>query len=257
MKINYLILAICLLPASSKSFASDKISGNRIITLESGETVEFTYIGTESNSQDSFRNRVVAKRPGISFLTSAIIPGAGQLYNGSKKRAVAFFTVEVGLWLGYASQQAKGNDKEDEYKALADQYWDFTLYAPTEKEQSEGHTIPVDVSGIPIKNNEYYENIGKYNKFNRGWEGAIIGMDSTATVERETYLDLRKDANDFFGFATTLASFAIINHIISVGDAIFTAKKLNDEASVNLSVIPLPIGRGNKFVNGLSLEISW
>jgi len=29
------------------------------------------------------------------------------LYNGSKKRAVAFFAVEVGLWVGYASLQGK------------------------------------------------------------------------------------------------------------------------------------------------------
>jgi len=257
LKYNYLILLICILFSSTDSSASDKISGNRIITLKSGETVEFAYIGVEPNYQDSSRNRVVAKRPGISFLTSAIIPGAGQLYNGSKKRAVAFFAVEVGLWVGYASLQGKGHDKEDEYQALANQYWDFTQYAPTEKEQSEGHTIPVNAKGIPIKNNEYYENIGKYDKFNRGWDGAIVGKDASVTPERNTYLNLRKDANDFFGFATTLASLAIINHIISVGDAIFTAKKLNDEASVNLSVKPLPTGKRNKYVNGLSLGISW
>ena len=257
MKNIFYISVTFILLAESHSFASDKISGNRIIRLESGETVEFTYMSVESTTQDSSRNRVVAKRPGISFLTSAIIPGAGQLYNGSKKRAVAFFAVEVGLWVGYASLQGKGDDKEDEYQALADQYWDFTRYNPTDDEQSQGHTIPVTANNSPIKNNEYYENIGKYDKFNRGWEGAVPSADSTKTEERNTYLNLRKEANDFFGFATTLASLAIINHIISVGDAIVTAKKLNDKASVNLSVAPLPTGHGNKYVNGLSLGISW
>ena len=256
MKFNYLILAICLLLAASDSFASDKNRGRKII-LDSGETVEFAYFSEESPAQDSSGNRVVVKRPGISFLSSAIIPGAGQYYNGSKKRAAAFLAVEVGLWVGYAAFQGKGRDKEDEYQALADQYWDFTRYNPTEDEQSQGHTIPLDANDNVIKTNEYYENIGKYDKFNRGWEGAIIGSNSTTTEEREVYLNLRKDSNDFFGLATTAASLVILNHILSVGDAIFTAKKLNDEASLKISVKPLPTGKANEFVNALSIGIAW
>ena len=108
-----------------------------------------------------------------------------------------------------------------------------------------------------IKSNDYYENIGKYDKFNRGWDGAIIGSDSLKTDEREAYLNLRKDANDFFGLATTTASLVIINHLISVGEAIFTAKKLNDEASLKFSVNQLPTGKGNEFVNALSIGIAW
>jgi len=257
MKINSLILAISLLIASTDSFASDKIIGRRIIALSSGETVEFTYIGAELNTQDNSRERVVVKRPGISFLSSAIIPGAGQYYNGSKKRAAAFFAIEVGLWFGYASFQGKGHDKEDEYQAFADQFWDFNLYGPSVEEQSNGHTIPIDADGNVVKSNEYYENIGKYDKFNRGWEGAIIGSNSSKTDEREAYLNLRKEANDFFGLATTTASLVIINHLISVGDAIFTAKKLNDDASPKLSVKQLPTGKGNEFVHALSIGIAW
>ncbi len=257
MKINSLILAISLLIASADSFASDKILGKRIISLSSGETVEFSYMGVESGKPGRSQNQVVVKRPGISFLSSAFIPGAGQYYNGSKKRAVAFFAIEVGLWFGYASFQGKGHDKEDEYQALADQFWDFGLYNPTPDEQSNGHTIPIDANGNVVKSNEYYENIGKYDKFNRGWEGAIIGSSSSKTDERAAYLNLRKDANDFFGLATTTASLVIINHLISVGDAIFTAKKLNDQASPKLSVKQLPTGKGNEFVHALSLGIAW
>lgn len=257
MRFKSLILAISLLIASADSFASDKITGRRIISLSSGETVEFSYMGIESGTQDRSQNRVVVKRPGISFLSSAFIPGAGQFYNGSKKRAVAFFAIEVGLWFGYASFQGKGHDKEDEYQALADQFWDFGRYNPTELEQKQGHTIPIDANGNVVKSNEYYENIGKYDKFNEGWEGATEGSNAETTEEREAYLNLRKDANDFFGLATTAASLVIINHLISVGDAIFTAKKLNDEASPKLSVKQLPTGKGNEFVHALSLGIAW
>jgi len=257
MKFNYLILAIFFLFASVNSFASDKIRGKRVITLDSGETVELAYFSEQSEKGKRSQNRVVVKRPGISFLSSAIIPGAGQYYNGSKKRAAAFLAIEVGLWFGYASLQGKGHDKEDEYQALADQFWNFDSYGPSDEEQSIGHTIPIDINGNVVKSNEYYENIGKYDKFNRGWEGAIIGSDSTKTDEREAYLNLRKDANDFFGLATTTASLVIINHLISVGDAIFTAKRLNDEASLKLSVKQLSTGKGNEFVHALSVGIAW
>ena len=129
--------------------------------------------------------------------------------------------------------------------------------ASPELEQEQGHTIPIDANGNVIKTNEYYENIGKYDKFNRGWEDAIIGSNAETTDEREAYLNLRKDANDFFGLATTTASLVIINHLISVGDAIFTAKKLNDEASLKLSVKQLSTGKGNEFVHALSVGIAW
>lgn len=254
MKFNYLILAFFILFASADSFASDKVRAKRVITLDSGETVELAYFSEQSDARKRSQNRVVVKRPGISFLSSAIIPGAGQYYNGSKKRAAAFLAIETGLWFGYASLQGKGHDKEDEYQALADQFWDFDLYGPSDEEQSIGHTIPIDINGNVVKSNEYYENIGKYDKFNRGWEGAT---NSANTDERDAYLNLRKEANDFFGLATTTASLVIINHLISVGDAIFTAKKLNDEASPKLSVKQLPTGKGNEFVHALSIGIAW
>ncbi|HET9986581.1 MAG TPA: DUF5683 domain-containing protein [Longimicrobiales bacterium] len=40
------------------------------------------------------------KNPGTAAVLSAIIPGLGQLYNGTIWRAVFWFIVTPGLWIG-------------------------------------------------------------------------------------------------------------------------------------------------------------
>ena len=59
-----------------------------------------------------------------SFLLSALVPGLGQWYAGSKKRGLAFLGAEaalVGMWVAW---KGKGNDLEEEFRAVADEHWD-------------------------------------------------------------------------------------------------------------------------------------
>ena len=248
--ISYTMIA--LLPKSG--FPSDGTVSKRTVRLESGETMTLSYLSNAPAQSDSGGLRVIAKRPGISFLGSALIPGAGQLYNGSMKRAAAFFAVEVGLWTGFAAFRGNAHDKEDEYKALADEFWDFFVWIPG-ADNTNGHTIDVDLMDNPIKSNEYYENIGKYDKFNSGWAGAVNDTDPTA--ERSQYLNLREDANNLFAWSTTMANMVMFNHLISVADAIFTAKKLNDAASVQFSLKAVNSWSNGERVKGLSLSVAW
>lgn len=254
-----LYMIITLLPTNG--FGGDGTVLKRTVRLESGETVTFSYLSNAPVQSDSIVRRVKAKRPGISLLGSAVIPGAGQFYNGSMKRAAAFFAVEVGLWTGFALFRRKAQDKEVEYEALADLYWDFQRWCPIppdclpQPDNTIGHTIDVDSMGNPIKSNEYYENIGKYDKFNSGWDGALNDTDPTA--ERKLYLNLREDTNELFALATIMANIVMFNHLISVADAVFTAKKLNDTASVQFSLKAVNLRSNGEPVKGLSLSLSW
>lgn len=40
------------------------------------------------------------KNPGVAAVLSFVIPGAGQLYNGTFLRAVFWLIVTPGLWIG-------------------------------------------------------------------------------------------------------------------------------------------------------------
>jgi TM2 domain-containing membrane protein YozV len=42
------------------------------------------------------------KNPGLAAVLSFVLPGVGQIYNGSFLRAIFWFVVTPGLWIGSA-----------------------------------------------------------------------------------------------------------------------------------------------------------
>lgn len=60
---------------------------------------------------------------------SAVVPGLGQAYNGDWVRAAAAAAIEGALVLGYVVWRAKGQDREEAYKAYAHRHWDPARYA--------------------------------------------------------------------------------------------------------------------------------
>lgn len=69
------------------------------------------------------------KNPAIAFGLSAVLPGAGQVYNGNTLRAIAYAGLEVGLWAGYISWRSRGVDGEAAYQVFAHQDWSVARYA--------------------------------------------------------------------------------------------------------------------------------
>jgi hypothetical protein len=177
------------------------------------------------------------KSPGKAFLLSLAVPGAGEYYTGHKFKAAAFLAVDALLWTGYFVYHKKGSDKEGEYETFANRHYDPIVFLQwwndldslTQSQYS--HRLPVDENGNPIFNHEYYENIGKYDQFQVGWEdiGPNFPPEDTSAVwgYRVTYLDMRKQANDYFSNATTAVMVSIANHIVSAFDAAIGAKRYN------------------------------
>ena len=40
------------------------------------------------------------RNPGVAAVLSAVIPGLGQIYNGQILRAIVWFIITPGLWIG-------------------------------------------------------------------------------------------------------------------------------------------------------------
>ncbi|MCP4632642.1 MAG: hypothetical protein GY855_06925, partial [candidate division Zixibacteria bacterium] len=175
------------------------------------------------------------------FFYSLAIPGVGEYYAESKYKPYIFFSADVLLWSGYFLYNKKGRDKEDEYKAYADIHYDRTYYDDwwnfiiglnpnTDTASTYSHRLPAE------KDHEYYENIGKYDQFRWGWDDWIsqghsyydnVDPSLYRTANRNTYLEIRKDANDNFDRAKTLMVVSMVNHIVSAFDAAFTVKAYN------------------------------
>jgi len=183
-----------------------------------------------------------AKSPKRAFFYSLAVPGLGEYYAGSKIKPAVFIGLEALFWTGYAIYTGKGNDVKDEYIQFAkDHYrydvfmtWWSTLDSTTRATYS--HSLPWDANNnSPIFNHEYYENIGKYNEFQVGWDDIgpgfppppVPGGKDTTSVNREKYLNLRRKSNDYYQNASTMVILALGNHILSAFDAALTAKGYN------------------------------
>jgi hypothetical protein len=99
-----------------------------------------------------------------AVLFSAIVPGAGQIYNQSYWKAAAFLAIEAAAWAVNISYNKKGNDKDAEFKRYADQnwseyrYWSYVNYQVDIDEVTfPGYDpIPYDEDGMII-DDEYGE----------------------------------------------------------------------------------------------------
>ncbi len=143
--------------------------------------------------------------PGKALLLSAILPGAGEYYAGSKWRAALFFGIEVAAWSAVIYYYNAGQDKDKEFKEYADEHFDADIYRDVEwaraigsadsevydgtREQWEAldwgdriqflpdqgftHKLPTkqERNASASEDQQYYEMIGKYiNQFGWGWD---------------------------------------------------------------------------------------
>jgi hypothetical protein len=63
-----------------------------------------------------------------AVLFSAIVPGAGQIYNQSYWKAAAFLAIEAAAWAVNISYNKKGDNKDTEFKRYADENWNEHRY---------------------------------------------------------------------------------------------------------------------------------
>jgi hypothetical protein len=106
--------------------------------------------------------------------------------------------------------------------------------------------------GLPyFGEQQYYELIGKYDQFSRGWDDSDpndplenqVPIQSTSKRFFE-YAKMRADANAQYDVASTWVSVAVINHVLSALDAYWSATQYNSSlhAEVKTKIIPTQLG---------------
>jgi hypothetical protein len=182
-----------------------------------------------------------SKSPYKAFVYSLIIPGAGEFYTGSRIKAGSFLAIDAILWTGYLIYHGKGTKEEKDYKLYADAHYIASEYntwwggLDSSVQNTYSHRLYFDASGNPIRTREYYENVGKYDQFQVGWDDIglnyppppIPGGSPVVSPHRSTYLGMRATSNNYFSNATTMAMVSIANHLVSAFDAAIGARKFN------------------------------
>lgn len=192
------------------------------------------------------------KSPRRAFLLSVLLPGAGEYYAGSKKKAALFMGIEAVTAGLYFTWKGKGNDIDDEFRQMADAHWDPQTYLAWRstsraiRNNSFTHAMPcsLEVAEERFGNcgsseqQQYYELLGKYDQFVAGWDDlafvdtgnpvtAYTEIDSVEKVHSELRLDYevkRDDSNVYLKRASSVAGVILVNHVISAIDAARTAR---------------------------------
>ena len=172
------------------------------------------------------------KSPKKGLLFSAVVPGAGQLYGGSWIKSALFLGVEVGCWVGYMNLQDEGEKIEDEFHLYADTHWSEERWRATMQPSDPAtHNLP------PTKTQQYYEMIGKYDQFKRGWDDySESGPD--LTPNRNTYETMRDDSNQKYITASRLAMVILANHVLSGLEAAWSINRHNVKAKAQVHMQP-------------------
>lgn len=232
-----LVSVVFVLIFCSNGLADSTVKRNELSIQQEIAKFEYGFYQQNQIKQDKAMSEDIyeykEKSSKKAFLYSLFVPGAGEYYAQSKIKTGVFLSLEAAFWIGYFSYHSQGKDKEDKFMAYADQYWDTTGYfdfldtsCGTRSDRAPCVANNGDTSywthHLPDQENqEYYEMIGKYDQFRAGWDDPN---------HRETYMDMRYDANKTLDKAKYAVMGVLANHFLSAFDAAYTAKKYNQKA---------------------------
>ena len=221
------------------------------------------------------------KSPVLAGVLSAIIPGAGQIYNEDYWVAAAFVVVEAALVTTAIVYDNKGDDQTEYYEGYADENWSVVRYAEWLNEyQNAEIDIDYDTPGLqpwervnwnelnsyetgshklaPYGEQQYYEMIGKYHQFSAGWNDYTGGPNNALISPNFEYYSIQRgEANDYYNTASTAIVGIYINHLLAAAEAVWGAARFNNNLTVNLRVEPYNFATGTQLIPTLKMKLSF
>lgn len=244
------------------SFAQEKNSEKIIFT---GTLSNDSKIAFNENYNLFKKNNLMPsnekKSPVLAGVLSAVVPGAGQVYNGDYWKTGIFVAVETAVISIALIYDKKGDDKTTEFQNYADSKngWSVVKYAQwliDFHEADPSIIISNDESLPPWKRvnfnllhqyeigshqlpsygeQQYYELIGKYHQFSPGWHDFDPNNSNENIIPQQMlfYSSMRGEANDLYGTASTAVIGIYVNHILSAIEAVWSAAQYNKNLAVN------------------------
>jgi len=153
-------------------------------------------------------------------LLSAVLPGAGQFYNGQNSKGYIMVGVEVAIWTAYFVFDAQGDARMESAREWAG------IYAGTRGEHQNSYWQDV---GHYMDSDAYNESrLREARALQESVTGLISGNDAWqwVNVERKDgYSKLRADGNSAYDRRDFMILFAVVNRAVSVVDAVLNAGK--------------------------------
>jgi len=226
-----------------RSGAAERVTRRRCVCLAAALLCAATLAGVAAEPARAAQKPV--RKPGLSFLFSALLPGAGQLYNGDR-RGYVFLGIEAAAWFTRASYADAADRREKEYQTFAGRHWVLDRYRPpfddagafAEIQERHGNWTQANDSLVvwlfANDRDEYFEQIGREDRFRGGWDDFASTFDpsrpSARSPHRDRYREMRSQRDDLESRSRIAVAGLVINRLVSSIDALRTARGRGEEA---------------------------
>jgi len=240
----------------------------------------FKYLTFDQDQESGHRE----KNPWLAGLMSLAVPGAGEMYSENFTKGSVFFGIEVASWLIADVYWRKGDKQTIWFKNYANEHYSPIRYAQwvlrnigtlspgldtstyhffyrtpdanshppfDDLNWAELNRLELKVADFTHRlpyydEQQYYELIGKYKQFSKGWDSQI-GNDAdfeTGNAQFYSYGVEFNKADHYYTIADIFYSVIVLNHILSALDAFLTASHYNHalHAEVSMKMEPTPYG---------------
>lgn len=185
----------------------------------------------EQNSQESTTQTAQTQKEKKSVvraaLYSALLPGLGENYVGSKTKAKFFFATEALTWISYIAFHSYGNWKKDDMIAYANEKAGASLEGKSDEF--------IDWVGFYNSSDEF-NSLGRVSDPDRQYlSNADELWQWSNEQDKEAFRSYKNSSRDAFRHADFMIVAAIGTRIISILDAIRTAKSHNRTEKIDIS----------------------
>ena len=237
--------------------------------------------------------KVSEKSPWLAAGLSAVVPGAGEFYDESYIKSIAFIAIEAAAITVSVIYNKKGDDETNVFQNYADQNWSVVRYAkwtvthansinsgvdPTQYkvfyangtvDWNELNRLEEAIGGyyshkLPYHGEQqYYELIGKYPQYNVGWQQFGDDPNKAYTYgdplvpQFHDYSEMRGKANDLYNVASKAIVVVVVNHIISAIDAAWSAHSYNKDLELHASLEQFNDGFKTVYYPQLNFKINF
>lgn len=199
------------------------------------------------------------KSLGRGLLYSLVLPGAGEFYSRAPLKGVLFTGIELAAWISYGIHQRRGKNWKKRFISFADREWDYQSWKSWWQSLSLEDQARFPRFELPSdRNDQFYDLIGKYEKFNAGWRDVnwIPGLYVTGESKAgEFYRSLRQNSNSEYKLAAFSITALFANHILSGLDALWSVTRLNHKVQSRSRIDYVFIDEEPILLAGIS--ISW
>ncbi|WP_211204014.1 hypothetical protein [Chloroherpeton thalassium] len=223
-----------ILPGAGEFYAESYVRGAIFLAVEivgwvvyinklnDGHQAEHDFVNYANTISDDGKRRWDARRyaQGLSKLYSDT-----DLGNDAANNSVAFIGTDDGLTQIEAGDYSQLN--------LVEQYATFS------NGSTFSHVLP------SYGEQQYYELIGKYSTYTIGWyDFDATYLSKSFSYKSSSFLEyaaMRGDANGLLKDASTVLSLIVLNHALSIADAVLATSAYNDRFSTNMEVRCHPV----------------